>query len=53
MMAACPTTASPTSSDKVFNAAVVAAATRLGLSVWGSRVLRVRGRSRACGAPHR
>ena len=34
----------PTSSDRVFNG-VVAAATRLGLSVWGSRVLRVRGRS--------
>jgi deazaflavin-dependent oxidoreductase (nitroreductase family) len=30
--------------DRVFNA-TVALATRLGLSVWGSRVLRVRGRS--------
>jgi deazaflavin-dependent oxidoreductase (nitroreductase family) len=33
----------PTSFDKVFNGAV-AALTRLGVSVWGSRVLRVRGR---------
>ena len=33
----------PSSSDRIFNA-VVAACTRLGLSVWGSRVLRVRGR---------
>jgi deazaflavin-dependent oxidoreductase (nitroreductase family) len=33
----------PTSVDRAFNAAV-AALTRLGVSVWGSRVLRVRGR---------
>ena len=33
----------PTSSDKVFNA-VVRGLTRTGISVWGSRVLRVRGR---------
>ncbi len=33
----------PTSSDKVFNA-VVRALTKTGISVWGSRVLRVRGR---------
>ena len=33
----------PKSVDKVFNAAV-AALTRLGVSVWGSRVLRVKGR---------
>jgi deazaflavin-dependent oxidoreductase (nitroreductase family) len=33
----------PSASDRIFNAAV-AACTRLGLSVWGSRVLRVRGR---------
>jgi deazaflavin-dependent oxidoreductase (nitroreductase family) len=33
----------PTAADRVFNL-VVAAATRLGLSVWGSRVLRVQGR---------
>jgi len=33
----------PTSLDKVFNS-TVAALTRLGLSVWGSRVLRVQGR---------
>jgi deazaflavin-dependent oxidoreductase (nitroreductase family) len=33
----------PTSSDKIFNTAV-AGLTRLGVSVWGSRVLRVRGR---------
>ncbi len=34
----------PKSSDKVFNSAV-RALTRLGISVWGSRVLRVRGRT--------
>jgi len=33
----------PTAVDKVFNA-TVAGLTRLGVSVWGSRVLRVRGR---------
>ncbi|HEY5025923.1 MAG TPA: nitroreductase/quinone reductase family protein [Acidimicrobiales bacterium] len=33
----------PTSVDKLFNSAV-AGMTRLGVSVWGSRVLRVRGR---------
>lgn len=33
----------PTSADKIFNGAV-GALTRLGVSVWGSRVLRVRGR---------
>ena len=33
----------PKAADKVFNRAV-AGATRLGVSVWGSRVLRVRGR---------
>jgi deazaflavin-dependent oxidoreductase (nitroreductase family) len=33
----------PTFFDRIFNA-VVAAMTRLGLSVWGSRVLRVQGR---------
>ena len=33
----------PTSADKIFNG-TVAALTRLGVSVWGSRVLRVRGR---------
>jgi deazaflavin-dependent oxidoreductase (nitroreductase family) len=33
----------PTSVDKAFNSAV-AGLTRLGVSVWGSRVLRVRGR---------
>ncbi|MGD0380536.1 MAG: nitroreductase/quinone reductase family protein [Acidimicrobiales bacterium] len=33
----------PTSADKIFNAAV-GRLTRLGVSVWGSRVLRVRGR---------
>jgi deazaflavin-dependent oxidoreductase (nitroreductase family) len=33
----------PTSADKAFNAAV-AGLTRLGVSVWGSRVLRVQGR---------
>jgi deazaflavin-dependent oxidoreductase (nitroreductase family) len=33
----------PTSFDKIFNS-TVAGLTRLGLSVWGSRVLRVRGR---------
>ena len=33
----------PKSADKVFNA-TVAALTRLGVSVWGSRVLRVKGR---------
>jgi hypothetical protein len=35
--------ARPTTADKVFNSAV-AGLTRLGVSVWGSRVLRVRGR---------
>ena len=34
----------PKAVDRVFNG-LVAAATRLGVSVWGSRVLRVRGRS--------
>jgi len=38
-----PHYAQPTAVDRVFNR-VVAAATRVGVSVWGSRVLRVRGR---------
>jgi len=39
-----PSYRQPTSADKAFNG-LVAAATRLGLSIWGSRVLRVRGRT--------
>jgi hypothetical protein len=38
-----PHYARPTTADKLFNS-TVAGLTRLGVSVWGSRVLRVRGR---------
>jgi len=43
MMGAVPHYRAPAASDRVFNT-VVARLTRMGLSVWGSRVLRVRGR---------
>jgi deazaflavin-dependent oxidoreductase (nitroreductase family) len=44
MMSAMAHYREPGAADRVFNG-VVAACTRLGISVWGSRVLRVRGRS--------
>jgi len=43
MMGAVPHYRAPAAADRAFNA-VVARCTRMGLSVWGSRVLRVRGR---------